>query len=208
MLQTDTTVKTSASRVDRYGGYSTEQRRNQTTQVEPEFKPFSYGTEEPSIESETAFEVEKQYNFDMGPYADASKEQTKVMEIPTLERRQRIQTEATTKTYSRAKLNARGKIMVAVYSIIVAIIVAFCIYNAVAISGLESDIVTKNGIVATQTEVITELENTSQVGDEFRSPTDSDIVALDSFEMSVREQAESQSNWFERFCEKLRKLFS
>lgn len=219
MLQTDTTVKTSASRVDRYGGYSTEQRRNQTTQVEPEFKPFSYGTEEPSIESETAFEVEKQYNFDMGPYADASKEQAKVMEIPTLERRQRIQTEATTKTYSRAKLNARGKIMVAVYSIIVAIIVAFCIYNAVAISGLESDIVTKNGIVATQTEVITELENTynslgeedniiSQVGDEFRSPTDSDIVALDSFEMSVREQAESQSNWFERFCEKLRKLFS
>ncbi len=216
MLQTETTVKANTRRDDRFGGFSTQTAPSQTI-TEPEFAPFSFGTEV-SSEPETAFEVEKQYNFDTTSYQEVSEK--KQMQIPTLERKiEHQEQEIVAKTYSKPKLNARGKIMVSVYSIIVAIIVAFCIYNAVSINGLQADVATKNEIVATQTAVITELQNTynslgeednilTQVGDSFKTPTEADTTVLSNFELSVREKPAEQTNWFEKFCESLRKLFS
>ena len=119
---------------------------------------------------------------------------------------------------SRAKLNARGKILVAVYSIVAAIIVAFCIYNAVMISSLNSDIAVKNQIVTTETQVITDLTNTynslgeddyviSQVGDSYKVPTSQDKVSVSDFKLKVREERKEETSWFEKFCESFRKLF-
>lgn len=218
MLQTETTVKTNTRRDDRFGGFRTETTLSPSqTITEPEFMPFSFGSES-SSEPETAFEVEKQYNFDTTSYQEVS--ETRQMQIPTLEKMAEYQEqEIVAKTYSKAKLNARGKIMVSVYSIIVAIIVAFCIHNAVSINSLQADVVAKNEIVATQTAVITELQNTynslgeedniiTQVGDSFKTPTEADTTVISDFKLSVREKPAEQTNWFEKFCENLRKLFS
>jgi len=218
MTHTETTVRTNVRREDRFGGYQTTDTRSHTM-FEPEFKPFTFGNQEivanhetEIVASEPAFEVEKQYTFDTTSYERKEQE----MSIPTLEKRKE---ETAYQPKVKAKLNARGKIVVAVYSIVVAIIVAFCIYNGVMISGLNSDVDYKNGIVATQTQVITDLQNTynslgeddaiiSQVGDSFKVPTSADTVALSDFTIAEREVKQEQTNWFERFCETIKKLFS
>lgn len=220
MLDTETRVRT-ATQQDLFSSYHPIAPTTDKIMA-PEFKPFSFGTEVPTeeITQTPAFEVEKQYSFDTQPYQ--KEEQTEaVMEMPTVDREQQIvaSRREETQIVAKARLNARGKIIVAVYSVIVAIIVAFCIYNAVAINGMQSTIAGKEQIVATQTQVITDLQNTynelggedyitSQVGGSFKKPTASDIVAVEGFEMVERPEEVSQTNWFEDFCQALRRLFS
>lgn len=196
----------------------------------PEFKPYTFDaepetttsyfqpavtTEEPTYTSEPAFEYQKNYTFDTSTY-----QTSQTMATPSIERKTEIvaKEETQTRVYAKAKLNARGKIAVAVYSIVVAIIVALCIYNAIAINSLGGDITYKEGIVATQSQIVAELQNTyealgssetiieSTVG-EFKTPTDADFVKVDGFEMSIRTEAENPTNWFEELCESIRKLF-
>lgn len=198
----------------------------------PEFKPYTFDASAPTSEvdyyqaptyTETqtpAFEVEKQYTFDTSTYEQA---QHQTMATPSIQRNTEIvareeEAKVQTKTMAKAKLNARGKIMITVYSIVVAIIVAFCIYNAVAINGLQSDISYKDGIVAYQTEVVANLQNTydnlgaedtiRNSAGEFKSPSDADIVRVGGFELTERPAEATQSNWFEDVCEAIRKLFS
>lgn len=193
----------------------TEQKVENQTQTDyqsfsmPEFKPFNFG-EEP------AFEVEKQYNFDTNQYKEDEKRQ---MEFPSLEKSEQTvqKTVAKSEIVARPRLNARGKIIVAVYSIIVAIVLSLCIFNAVGISSLKNEIAAKSEIVATQTEVINELElEYNSLGDEdvikskldgFRTATDEDIVQVKRFKLSTRKHEEQETNWFEEFCTKLLNLF-
>ena len=145
------------------------------------------------------------------------------METPSIERNTEIVAReeiVATKAYApKARLNARGKIMVTMFSIVMAIIVALAIYNAVAINGLVGDIAYKEGIVATQTEAVAQLQNTydnlgaddtiyAAANGEFKLPEESDIVRIEGFEMAERQAEASQSNWFEDFCETIRRLFS
>lgn len=180
---------------------------------QPDFKPFTFSIDQNLTETkEPAFEVEKQFSLDTSSY----EESTPQMDMPYVQRSivaEKISTD------SKVRLNSRGKIIVAVYSIIVAIIVAFCIYNAVSIGNMEAGIIAKSQIVATESNVITALEDTysslgeeenilSQLDPSFKKPTSDDISFIDDFEMAVRTKPNTQSNWFENFCKSLKKLFS
>jgi len=225
MLQTETTVQTNTKREDRFGGYSTTENRTKTL-FEPDFQPFTFGDEIPAL-SDTAFEIEKQYTFDTTSYTQ--QEEKKEMAQPTVQRSYETEIVAhkdaqivahkDAQIVAKAKLNARGKILVSVYSIIVAIIVAFCIYSGVIVANLGNDISAKQQIVATESGVISQLQNAynslgeddviiSQVGDEFKVPTSADTVSVSDFEMKERPEAKEETNWFEKFCNSLKKLFS
>ena len=210
MTETEKYIKTAESR--EVSGSTVD-----TQEFVPEFKPFRYGTE--IAQEETAFEVEKQYNFDANKYSFKENEPAR-MDFPTVEKNKQERAEIVAKReiVARPQLNARGKIVASVFAIIVAIMVAFCIYNAVSINGLERAIAAKSQIALEQSQVITELQNTyNSLGEEenilsrlegsYRRPSASDIQKLEKFEMSQREIKEEQSNWFERFCKKLSHLF-
>ena len=118
------------------------------------------------------------------------------------------------KSYKQAKLNARGKIAITVYSIVAAIIVAFCVYNAVMISSLNGSIMAKNQLVSIETEVITDLTNTynslgeddyiiSQVGDSYKVPTENDTVSVSKFEFKERATRKEETNWFDSIVNKI-----
>ena len=232
---TETQSRTQTARETQQDFFAGYQPLSPTTDriAAPEFRPYTFDASAPDSEvsyyqtpsytqtQEPAFEVEKQYTFDTSSY---EQEETRTMATPSIQRNTEIvareeETKVQIKTAAKAKLNARGKIMISVYSIVVAIIVAFCIYNAVAINGLQSDIAYKDGIVATQTEIVAGLQNTynnlglddtiiASTAGEFKAPTDADIVKVGGFELTERPAAETQSNWFEDLCEAIRKLFS
>jgi len=236
---TDTEVRTQVRRDNRFGGF----RGSESTQrnlFEPEFKPFAFGQTEDIVASgqtedivasgqtedivastdqivasEPEFTYERQYSFSTNPYEQEKRE----MNITSFKRSEEVETYKEQKTYARARLNARGKIAIAVYSIVAMIIVAFCIYNGVMINSLNGDIASKSQIVANQTQVINELEATynslgeegyivSQVGDSFKVPTEADTVKVKDFELKERKHKAEETNWFESFCKTLRKLFS
>jgi len=233
---TDTEVRTQVRRDNRFGGFSTSEA-TQRNLFEQEFKPFSYGTDEivastdqivastdqivastdQIVAQEPDFVVQKQYDFGRTEYQEESDVNERQMNITDFKRAGAVQ-ESTYRVGSRAKLNARGKILVAVYSIVAAIIVAFCIYNAVMISSLNSSIAAKNQLVLTETEVIADLTNTynslgdedyiiSQVAGQYKVPTSQDKVSVTDFDLKVRSQKQEETNWFERFCESFKKLF-
>ena len=69
----------------------------------------------------------------------------------------------------------------------------------------------------TETQVIKELEATYnslgendyiaiQVGDSFKVPTEADTVKVSNFEMKTRKEVKEETNWFEDFCEAIRKI--
>jgi len=185
----------------------------------PDFQPIEYGSSldtEIVAKTEPAFEVEKQY-FSPAAYKASDEIVASKTFIPTM--RHDTEIVASSQTATRAKLNARAKIAISCYSIIVAIMVAFAIYSGVMISSYNSQIAAKSVIVATESSVINDLQNTydslgendiiaDNVSSEFTKPESADILHLGGFEMQQRPKAQSQTNWFEKFCEKIKKLFS
>lgn len=195
-------------------------KETRTSLFTPNFEPIEYGSpvDMHIVAQEPAFEIEKQYSFDTSSYAKEHDDQS-VMEMPTLERQTIVASEQKTEVYARPRLNARAKIMISCYSVIVAIMIAFAIYSGVMISSYSADIASKNQIVASQVAVINSLEQTYDslgeneaievsLPDGFVSPDSSNIKHIDGFEMQERTEIEVESNWFEKFCEKLKKLFS
>lgn len=241
---TDTEVRTQVRRDNRFGGFASRET-TQRNLFEPEFKPFSYGTDEivastdqivastdqivastdqivastdQIVASEPAYTVEKQYQFGKFGYDEETNERH--MNITEFKRETNTEKEQERefRAYNKAKLNARGKIAITIYSIVAAIIIAFCIYNGVMISSLNADIAAKNQLVSIETEVISDLTNTynslgeddyiiSQVGDTYKVPSANDKVSLSDFKLKVRQERNEETNWFEKFCESFRKLF-
>lgn len=181
-------------------------------EYEPEFSPFSFGEDK----EDTAFEVEQQYTAQT-----LKTDAPAMMELPTFKtsEEENVEIVANKQAQARPHLNAHGKIVASVFAVIVAIMIAFCIYNAVSINNLENVVAYKQQIVAEQNEVISNLEaEYNSLGEDiserlddldtkFREPNADDIKRVKKFEMSEREKQEEPSNWFERFCEKLRNLF-
>lgn len=188
----------------------------------PDFEPIEYdsGSAQIVAKTEPAFEVEKQYSFDTSSYSEESK-QEQAMEMPTLEKKTEIVAKSDVQTERKVYpvLNARAKILISCYSIIVAIMLAFAIYSGVMIASYSADIASKTQIVASQTAVINDLQNTynrlgdSQVievsvSDEFSRPTSANTIHVETPKMYERTESRVETNWFEEFCQKLRKLFS
>ena len=200
-----------------------EKKQSKTSLFTPNFEPIEYGTPVSSdivAKLEPVFEIEKQYSFDTSSY-EKNKEQESVMEMPTFERKQEAQIVAKeqSKTVSHARMGSRAKIMISCYSIIVAILLALTIYSSVMISSYSADIASKTQIVATQTSVINALENTynvlgenetiaSSVSDSFKTPNEDNVNYVGGFEFQERTKDEVESNWFEDFCAKIKKIFS
>lgn len=217
----ETEIRTSVKRQDRFGGFSTV-NDTQRSLINPDFKPFAFGQETEIVAQEPAYEVEKQYDFDMGGYEKREESQSSLY-MPTFERAQSQEREivASSKVQQNAKikLNARGKIIATVYSIIVAILVAFCIYNAVSIGSMQNIVASKSEVVSSQVEVINQLQNTyntlgdadtivANVGSEFVKVEESNIIHVEDFEYTAPKQSQTPTSWFEEFCQKIQKLFN
>lgn len=194
----------------------------------PDFEPIEYDSSS-SVQivakTEPAFEVEKQYSFDTSSYSEEVK-QEQVMEMPTLEKKTEIVAKSEEKTERKVYpvLNARAKIMITCYSIIVAIMIAFAIYSGVLISSYRAEIASKSQIVATQTSDINRLVNEynslgedqfiidkvsdSTSADKYVEPTSINTVHVETPEMFERTENKVETNWFEKFCQKIKKLFS
>ncbi len=198
------------TRTDRYGGY--QYGMNFGTTIE---EPQSFVELEDN--EDTAFEVQQNYAF--GNDEDiAREEQTRVMAMPNVERKER--TLEKPQATSKIKLRARGKIAITVYSIILVALITFAIYNAVAIGSISGQIATQNqtyisalaDINALQSEYnelgMDETIMDKAYGNGFILSTENDIVRVSREEMESRESTDVESNWFEDLCEFLSNLFS
>jgi len=229
MLQTDTTVQTRVSRSDRFGGYRS---MTSTPVQETDFVPFQFSGEQTTLVPTTEFETEKQYTVDSSEVAQV--QETRKMDMPTLEKvdyerpeivassRPQIVAASRPQIVAKAKLNARGKIAVAVYSIIFAILAVFCIVKAVQINGLEDQIAVKTQAVAMQEQVINQLQTQyNELGEEinvanrvnglddnFVNVNSSNTIYVDGFVKQERVKESAPTNWFEEFCQALAQLFS
>ncbi len=208
---------------------TTQQKVQSRTLFEPDFQPIQYGkVTDSNILAEPEYEIEKPYYFGR----DEEKSFTKAhgdTEIVAHGEREIVahgdteivahgEREIVARQNAKIKLNARGKIAVTVYSLIVAILMAFAIYSGVMIASYNSQIAAKNEIVARQEQVINDLAYTyNSLGEsdsiavsasDFEKISEMNTTHISDFQMAERTKTEVSTNWFERFCESLRKLFS
>ena len=108
--------------------------------------------------------------------------------------------------------------MLSVYSVVVALLIAFAIYNAVSISSGAALIASKQAEVASQTRVINSLKveynelGTDQyirdsVGSDFVDSNSSNTFTIDMPEYTLPTDVEAPTNWFDKLCEFLSGLF-
>ena len=206
---------------------TTQQKTQSRTLFEPDFQPIQYGKmNSSSIYAEPEFEIEKPYSLtseqvsEPVEFSSFSKSfgETEIVAHTDREIVAHQETEIVAKSNAKIKLNARGKIAISVYSIIVAILMAFAIYSGVMISSYNSQIAAKSEIVAQQEQVINSLTYTyNSLGEsdsiavsasEFEEISEANTTHIADLEMAERSKTEISLNWFERFCQNLRKLFS
>lgn len=209
---TESQTKTRQSRYGGFGSYSIydqpqEEVQEQEEQETSQSSLFDY-------DDNTEYEVERNYSsFD----EDEQETNQRIMAMPSVVPRENKQTERIGE--GKIRLRARAKIAITVYSIILACLVTFAIYNATAISSMNATIATKNQMVVEQQLVINELlsEYNSLGSDStirqktegvFVEPTESNIVRASKTQMTERDEVPVESNWFEDLCEFLSELFS
>ncbi len=121
-------------------------------------------------------------------------------------------------TRARARLNARGKIILSVAIICICALMAFMIGNAVTISGLNGSIAQKQQLVAQQQQVVSDLYNQSQKLDEdlydnainngYGEIDAQDVVQTGNISKIDKPKAEIESNWFDNLCNWFAGLFN
>lgn len=219
---------------DRYGGYS-----STTSNFSLFSKPSTTGTidgqqeidtstsyaeslEESTTSYEspiTTYEGESEYVASDMPSEENENEYTIVKTfMPNVERRtivQEVEKPRHTISKTRVKLNARGKIFVSMYSVIACLLVAFSIYNAVAISNIKSTLIKKEELYEqTYSEVSTLQKNY----DELSSMTNLDYSGYSPVgegntkvvQMEKRPtflDVSKETNWFDKVCNFFSNLF-
>ena len=210
-----TTYTTSTrTRTDRYGGYSGYGRRFEEDEQEQQTMfNDSFDVEE---NQETAYEVQKNYSFDSSSDV-IYEEHQKTMAMPNVIRKARAI--ETPHEENKVRIRARAKIAITVYSIILVALIAFAIYNSIAINNMQAEVAAKNQTYISQTLVINDLlaEYNNLGSDltiiektqgEFVEPTENDIVRVSKSTMETRPETVVETNWFEELCEFLNNLFS
>ena len=149
----------------------------------------------------------QEYNK-VSSFSDVNQTESKRMYVQTLDRKE--------ESHKVFRLNARGKIAIAVFSIVFVVLVAFAIYNGIALSSLSTEVALKNQAVASQTVVINDLTReyndlTVDVSDGismgYRQPVSSDYVEIVVSKRAAKNTTQIESNWFDRLCEFLSNLF-
>ena len=186
-----------------------------------DFSSTSVSSYEPSYstlytqdtEDETSsFEAEKEYRMEDDLGGDITIIPTF---MPTIERKVAQRTEASD---VKLKLNARGKIILSVFSVIAVLLVSFCVYNAVRISSLNSMLADRQS----QAQMINrEVYLANSEYNEIVSPSNilaslpngysdskNNFMEVDLNVRPVIASAESSTNWFDKVCEFLSNLFN
>lgn len=167
-----------------------------------------------TTETEPAFEIEKEYNGQ----EEERQEDFRVAKdaMHEVERKQQVIAPGVPKT--RTKLSPRLKIMMTVYSLVVALLIGFAIYNAVAISSGVSGLASKKIEVSASAEVINNLQaqynelGTEQtikdkVAGEFIDADGSNTIIIDKPQLDAVKVYEAPTNWFDKLCEFFSGLF-
>ena len=214
----ETTYTTSTrTRTDRYGGYSPYGNRRFSEVQDDEEYSVPVQTSLLDDEDDTPeYEVEKNYLYSSDNDV-VREENVRKMAMPDVYRKAKVVEEIIPE--QRVKIRARGKIAIAVYSIIILSLIAFAIYNAVAINQMQALVATKNQTYITQSEVINDLMREynnlgsdetirDKVAGEFIVPSENDIVRVSKSSMETRRETVVESNWFEELCSFLSGLFN
>lgn len=187
------------------------------TQTEEE-QESTYETPQFNIDTTPVYELEKEYKVEeLSPPNEGDEFCIVKTFMPNVQRKEQPVVTTPTVKKQRAVLNSRGKIFVSMYLLVATLLIAFCIYNAVAISSLSAT------ISATQSEYnsikneVTLLEsdysnfNSSMenlVPDNFNSISSSNTVSVSIKERPVYVEAESTTNAFDKICEFLSNIFN
>lgn len=202
--------------MDNNAGYTTlgDYTQSYTGKQEDTDTTNEYTQETPS------YEVEKEYNVDElnGTKTDDNYLIVKTF-MPYVER-QKVEQEQPKQTFTqkKVKLNARGKIFVTMYAIVACLLVAFCIYNAVAIGAAKSAIAEKQieyaqlandvGVLDRTLTNLTSDENIkNSLPSGYHPPTSETTETVDIQERPKYVKVEKTTNWFDRVCEFFSNLF-
>lgn len=200
------------TRTDRYGGYSSYRSRIEDDEQE------EYVQTSTMFDDNETPEYEVQKNYSMYSDEDVVQEDRRVtMAMPSVIRKSHEVQEVVPQ--AKLKLRARGKIAITVYSIILLTLIAFAIYNAVAINQMQALVAAKNQTYITQSVVINDLlEEYNNLGSDerileevegvFIEPTENHIVRVSLGSMEERPETSVESNWFEELCKFLSGLFN
>ena len=183
------------------------------TSPSPYTSTYTSPLEREEQEETHTYEVEKEYNFEKLP----EDEIIVPTFMPTLDR---PEPEVDTNANVKIRLNARGKIMASVFCMVVGLLIAFMIYNAVVIRNLSNTLdvleVEKQAVTASVNELTTDYQGITSnrnleleaYGAGFRpSPESSDVV----LEMPTRPEIKSvqeSGHWFDSLCEFLSNIFN
>lgn len=219
---------------DRYGGYSSTtnnfslfSKSNTTGTIDGQQEidtstSYADSLEETTTEFEspvTTYEGESEYTASDMPSEDVENEYAIVKTfMPNVERRtivHEVEKPRQTISKTRLKLNVRGKIFVCMYSVIACLLVAFCIYNAVAISNIKSTLETKEQMYEqTYNEVsilqknYDELSSSTNLDQSVYSPASAGNTQ--SIQMGKRPtfvEVNEETNWFDKVCNFFSNLF-
>lgn len=181
-----------------------------STSYQPSYSTLYTDTQEDENTS-TAYESETEYKINEDLGGDVTIVPTF---MPTIERKAQEKEIQDVKL----KLNARGKIIVAVFSIISVLLLSFCIYNAVLIGNLNATLKEQQ----VKAELVTrDVYNATNEYNNITS-TDNILASLPAgyvdgsnkvMEVNLTERpqivsAEPSSNWFDKLCKFLSNLFN
>ncbi len=137
--------------------------------------------------------------------------------MPQIQTTAAVQTQTQSRENVRAKLNARGKIILSVVAIVLCSLMAFAIGNAVTLSSLGGAISQKQQLVATQQQAVSQLEQEYQLLNSgvvdaaeelgYTQATEDQIIYLNSVETISRPTAQIETNWFDSLCKFFSNLF-
>lgn len=188
------------------------------TEQEEDQDTTSYETPQFNIDTTPVYEVEKEYNVEeLSPPNEGDEYCIVKTFMPNVQRKEPVVAPAPKVKKQRAVLNARGKIFVSMYMLVATLLIAFCIYNAVAISSLTATInATQAEYNSIQNEVTllesdyTKFNNSMQnlIPDNFTSINSTNTVSVAIQERPIYAEPEATTNAFDKICEFFSNLFS
>jgi len=185
------------------------------------YQPSSYTTttEDEDEDEAPAFEVEKNYNNSYEDDEEKTKPEFVMAKKGLLEVDRPYVAETYAEPKTKTKLSARLKIALTVYSLVIALIIGFAIYNTVAISSLNGTINATNIEISETQGVIKELEaeynelgTSAYIEDKVPDNYVEIVEGTNSFSktapiLDAEEALEAETNWFDKICQFFSSLF-
>lgn len=211
------TTQTRTRTTDEFSTYGSNAYGLPTTEVDEELDTSSFVSPNfnnswtTTTDTEPAFEIEKEYN---------NQEEVPEFKVvtPSMHDVERKQVQTFVETKKATKLSPRLKIMITVYSLVVALLIGFAIYNTIAISNGSVSLASKkievsagaeviNSLQAQYNELGTEQSIKEQVSGEFVEADSSNTIIVSRPELDVAKTYQAPTNWFDKICEFFSGLF-